>query len=435
MPVSTPALGAALAEILGPEHARSDDAARAAHAVDGVSPRWVAAPGSTEEMSRVVALAAGEGLAVCPCGSGSSLGIGHVPRRLDIALDCRRLDRVLDYVPEDMVASVGAGVTLNQLARRLEAHRQQLPLDPPGGGARTLGGVLATGASGPLRFRYGTARDLLLGVRFIQADGTITWGGARVVKSVSGYDVPKLLVGSLGTIGVIAEATLRLHPVPPAAGSWRFGFSSAAGAAAFLGALVLSAVEPDRVALLSGSASRHRSGVTSRLAVAVSVASAAEAVTSQGEVLARLGREHGAEVASLGPEFWAGLDRELAAPVLARLAGEPGRLVARLQALEDGARAAGLEVSAIGEARSGVLRAALTGPVTGPLLRRVVEPLREALAPDGGSLVLERVPVALKSECDVWGAVFPGVLDIMRRLKQELDPAGILNPGRFVGGL
>ena len=129
-------------------------------------------------------------------------------------LDLGGLDAILEHNPEDMTATVQAGVTAGALAARLAAHRQTLPLDPPGWASRTVGGIAATAASGPLRVRYGTMRDLLLGVRFIQADGVVTWGGAKVVKSVTGYDIPKLLVGSLGTLAVLGELTLRLHPLP-----------------------------------------------------------------------------------------------------------------------------------------------------------------------------------------------------------------------------
>src|SRR5262245_15285424 len=183
---SSVAFAEALAEIVGAEHLDTDAEALAGHAIDGVVPRVAARPGSVQELSRLVALARAEGLAVAPRGSGSSLALGLPPRRLDLVVDLRRLDRVMEWVPDDMVATVEAGVTLGALAARLRGHRQRLPLDPPGAAARTIGGVLATGASGPLRFRYGGPRDLLLGVRFVQADGTVTWGGSRVVKSVSG---------------------------------------------------------------------------------------------------------------------------------------------------------------------------------------------------------------------------------------------------------
>src|SRR6266540_3133332 len=112
------------------------------------------------------------------------------------------------------------------------SRRQLLPVDPPGVGSRTLGGLVATAASGPLRARYGTLRDLLLGVRFVQADGVVTWGGARVVKSVTGYDVPKLMVGALGSLGVLGELTLRLHPMPEFEATWLASFNGPAAAQA-----------------------------------------------------------------------------------------------------------------------------------------------------------------------------------------------------------
>jgi glycolate oxidase FAD binding subunit len=176
------AVAHALEEIAGRGQLQADPAALAAVAVDGVVPRWLVRPGTVEQVAQVLVLASAEGLAVTPRGSGSSLALGNPPRRLDLVLDLGRLTAVLDYVPDDMVASVQCGITLDAMAARLGQHGQRLPLDPAPGGGRSVGGVLATAASGPLRFRYGTGRDLLLGVRFVQADGVVTWGGARVVK-------------------------------------------------------------------------------------------------------------------------------------------------------------------------------------------------------------------------------------------------------------
>jgi glycolate oxidase FAD binding subunit len=254
--VSAPALHDALLDIAGAAHVLRDPGALAPYAVDGVVPSAVVRPGSADEVSRVLALATAEKLGVIPRGAGTGQGLGNPPRRLDVVLELGRLTAVRDYVPEDMVATVEAGLTLGALAAQLASHRQMLALDPPGGEPRTIGGVLATHASGPRRFRYGTGRDLLLGARFVQADGTITWGGAKVVKSVTGYDVPKLLVGSLGTLGVLVEATLRLHPMPPESRSWQLGFSSAEAARDFLSALLDSPLQPDRVALLDVGALR-----------------------------------------------------------------------------------------------------------------------------------------------------------------------------------
>src|SRR5206468_12629514 len=151
---------------------------------------------------------------------------------------------------------VQAGISSGALAARLSPRRQWLALDPPGGAARTLGGIVATNASGPRRVRYGTARDLLLGVRFVQADGVVTWGGSKVVKSVSGYDVPKLMVGALGTLGILAEVTLRLHPLPEVERSWLALVASPGEAQAFVERVIASPLQPSRVEIFNERALR-----------------------------------------------------------------------------------------------------------------------------------------------------------------------------------
>ena len=436
MAVSPPALREALADAVGGEHLVSDSAALARYAVDGLTPRWVARAESVEGVSRLLALARGEGLAVAPRGSGSSLALGNPPRRLDVVLDLARLSAITDYVPEDMVASVEAGLPLATLAGRLAERGQMLALDPIGGSSRTIGGILAANASGPLRTRYGTGRDLLLGTRFVQADGTITWGGARVVKSVTGYDVPKLMVGSLGTLGVIVGATLRLHPLPPASRSWFIDLHAREAAESFLAGLGDSTLEPDRVVLVNAGA-RHALGHTNHdLAVLVSIGSVDEAVLSQGAALARLAGAHGGEVRSLRSSDWGNLGAALAGLVELKLSCEPARLVFWLAELERLSSRLGLPASIVAQAANGCLQAALDGPVAGVTLHEhLLRPLRDGLGPEGGSLVVGRASADLKTHFDVWGPISLESLAIMTRLKREFDPDGILNPGRFVGGL
>ena len=438
----SPAIARALEEIVGPGRVATDAPALAAAAVDGVAPRWIARPTAVEQVARILALAAHESLAVAPRGAGSSTGLGNPPRRLDLVLDLSRLDAVVDYVPEDMVASVQAGITLDALAGRLGQHGQRLPLDPAPGGARSVGGVLATAASGPLRIRYGTGRDLLLGVRFVQADGVITWGGARVVKSVTGYDVPKLLVGSLGTLGVLVEATLRLHPIASAWGGWLWWFDSVPDAAACIAALVDSPIQPERAVLLDAAAARAagEGAPAGGAGVAVSVASTAEAVAAQREALGSIAARNGGRPSEMGAGAWSRLGGAVTGPVVLRLAGEPARLGHWMVTMAHVARDGGVDLVTVGEAGGGVVRAALTarggdGVPAVTWLAGAVAGLRASLAPEGGSLVVERAPRALKDAVDAWGPVAPDALAIMRRLKQEFDPAGILNPGRFVGGL
>src|SRR5262249_37480525 len=198
MSVAARSLGDAFAAIAGRDRVLDDPQSLTAAAIDGLIPKWVVSPTSVDQLGTVLALATEARLAVAPRGGGNALELGNPPARLDVVLDLAGLDRVIEYNPDDLTITVQAGITAGALAARLAAHRQWLALDPPGAAARTVGGIAAANASGPLRARYGTMRDLLLGVGFVQADGVLTWGGAKGVKSVSGFGVPKLLGWALG---------------------------------------------------------------------------------------------------------------------------------------------------------------------------------------------------------------------------------------------
>jgi glycolate dehydrogenase FAD-binding subunit len=180
--------------------------------VDGVPARWVAWPGSTEEVSAVLRAAARMGLRVVARGTGTRLTWGVPPTDVDLIVDTSRMGAVLAHVAGDLVVTVQAGLRMVDLQDALAPHRQRLALDSAG----TVGGTIATAASGPLRYRYGSVRDLLIGITVVRADGTVTRSGGTVVKNVAGYDLGKLYTGSLGTLGVITEAVFRLHPLPEA---------------------------------------------------------------------------------------------------------------------------------------------------------------------------------------------------------------------------
>ena len=262
-------------------------AATPADVVGGQMPRFVAEPASTSEASAVLAAAAGLGLAVLPRGSGTRLAWGAAPRRCDLIVDTRQMDQVLEHAAGDLVARVQAGTRLSQLADRLARAGQRLALDPcgpdfaaaaastsaagtgtPGTGTPgtsapgtsavstrttgrtgtaepgTVGGLVATGAAGPLRFRFGTPRDLLIGITVVLADGTIAKAGGKVVKNVAGYDLGKLFAGSLGTLGLITEATFRLHPRPAAVAYVTVDCPDAASALAVMAAAASSPLAP-----------------------------------------------------------------------------------------------------------------------------------------------------------------------------------------------
>src|SRR5919202_2526867 len=185
-------------------------------AVDGLTPRAVEGPESAEAVAALLRRAAGERQAVVPWGAGTKQGLGNVPRAYDLAFDLSALDQVLEYEPADLVVTAQAGVPLAALQRRWGEAGQFLALDPPYAEQATLGGTLAANASGPSRLLYGTARDLVLGMRVALPSGEVVKSGGKVVKNVVGYDLNKMHIGALGTLGLMVEVTLKVHPLPAA---------------------------------------------------------------------------------------------------------------------------------------------------------------------------------------------------------------------------
>jgi glycolate oxidase FAD binding subunit len=430
--LSTRSLEDALAAVVGPDGVVTEPA----YSLDGLRPRWLVRPASVDALAGALAIAHEASLVVSPMGSASSLELGTPLERVDVALDLGRLDTILDYNPDDLTVTVQAGVPLRALNARLRERRQFLPVDPPGGGTRTLGGIAATHAHGPWRLRYRSLRDLLLGVRFVQADGVLTWGGARVVKSVTGYDIPKLMVGSLGTLGILAELTLRLQPLPDVERTWIATLPGADTAAQFVTRLLDSTVQPSRVEWLD-TVTRHASAPDGVAALAVSIASVEEAVRTQGAEIAGIATACRGRTIEAANGFWEAYERATlpaSRPLWLKLTTLPSRLGAVVRAVEARGLAAGGDIVISGCAALGLLR---VGASNVPLdaAARLVDELRAAVADHGGNVVIERAPRALRARIDPWGPVDPGALAIMRALKEAFDPAATLNPGRFVGGL
>ena len=439
MPVAARSFGDAFAIIAGRDGVRDDAGALAEAAIDGLVPRWIVRPASLDQLSRVLALASDGRLAVIPRGAGTSLELGNPPACVDVVLDLTGLAQVIEYNPDDLTITVQAGISAGALAAVLAPHRQWLTLDPPGVAGRTVGGLAATGAGGPLRSRYGTFRDLLLGVRFVQADGVVTWGGSKVVKSVSGYDVPKLMVGALGTLGVLGEMTLRLHPLPEAERSWLIVFDSARAAQALVERVVDSALQPSRLELFNEAALRIVSDESSGVGIAVSISSVTEAVREQGERLAEIARSSGRRVLALPDGFWGktGLAMSASAGSTAlHVSALADRLAGTVGAIEEAFRVAspGAVVRLSGCAALGTLRVVVEGSAVAEIAA-VVSRLRALVDEVGGSVVVARGPVELRRAVDPWGPVEPGAFALMRTLRAEFDPGRVLNPGRYVGGL
>jgi glycolate oxidase FAD binding subunit len=358
---------------------------------------------------------------------------------LDVVLSLARLNRILAHEPADLTLSAECGVTLDALDAVLRPFRQFVPLDPAHPHASTIGGLIATAVAGPLRARYGTMRDLLVGLTAVKADGTVVKAGGRVVKNVTGYDIPKLHVGAYGTLGVIVEAHLRLHPRPAEERSWVFPFGSVEAALDAALELRDTTLVLSRCQLLSsGALAALGESTPPAAALALTVGSVPAAVRAQEARLREICARMGAVAVEVqeADAWWRrvaaiGWPRDGIPGLSMRIGTRPTDVAKALRAVE--AAAGGVRLRGAANVPNGVLHASLE-PVEAREVKALVSGTREALVALDGTCVVEHAPTAAKAGVDVWGDV-GSALEPMRRLKQELDPTGVLNPGRFVGGI
>ena len=413
--------------------------------VDGLTPQVYVEPHSAEEMAAVLKAADDARAAVVPRGSGTKLALGNVPSDYRICVSTARLDKVLEYTPADMTVSVQAGITLRELQKILAQENQFLPLDPPSGETTTIGGILAANSSGPLRASYGTARDLLIGIRVAHPDGLVTKAGGKVVKNVTGYDLNKLYTGSLGTLGVIVEANFKLQPFPAVQKSVLAVLSPDAASNA-VDALVDSVLMPSAVDLFDSRAlSRLSSNANGGRGLLVKFGGNAKAVDRQirdtrsicseaAHIKVLSGEEQGLVWNNAREMQVATAAAGAAVCKISVLSSEVPQVFDEVRAVGD---SAGLEAMVWGRAVNGVCHAALYGADSDPAaVRSAIELLRGRLGGGSRSVVVESCPPAVKHGLDVWGdTVDPVALRIMKSIKEKFDPNNTLNPGRFVGGI
>ena len=398
--------------------------------VDGVVAPDVVVPGDAQETAAALAEAAALGRAVTPVGGGTALNLGNPPERVDRVLSTERLAGIIDYEPTDLVLSVGAGARFGDVQAVLAEHGQRLPLDPPGGADATIGGLIATSRWGPLRYSAGTLRDLLIGIAVAHPSGTVSKAGGMVVKNVSGYDMPRLYLGSLGTLGVVVSANFKVLPRPRAEatviatyGEPAKAFSTASALrngrepiaaleVAFLDAAwhLAARIEgrDETVAAVAGRISAIAGGDVNRVGGLESANWWASYVAKQqiaddeNEVLVRCGARP-KETAVLATDMAAALSEYgVTTPHLAVSSGL-GAVVARLD---------------FGNRGSAAFLADLQG----------------VLLDIADTVTILAAPPSWKHGIDVWGRL-PEGFDVMRSLREQFDPKRTINPGRFAGFL
>ncbi len=395
-------------------------------------------PKSVPEVGELVRGAGEADRAIYPFGGRTQLEFGLPPCKPGIGVDLRGLDGVVDYPARDMTVTVQAGITLARLQALLARERQRLPVDVPLAERATLGGALATNTSGPRRYGFGTLRDYVIGIRAVNGAGQEFKAGGRVVKNVAGYDLCKLLIGSLGTLGIITQVTLKLTPRPEEQAFLLVGCQTAA-IASLLDCVHASRTRPVCVDLLNRAALQEMPVPDVPAAgwlLAIAFEDNAQAVEWQ---LQQLHRELSS--GECGPvsvvrgqpveQLWKALTEFQLAP-RAHLAFKANLLPRLVAEFCSKAGEAGMALQA--HAGSGIVRGLFTEAVTMGQAQRALLPLLEAAAAGQGNLVLPRCPADWKSSLPLWGSP-RGDHPLLRAIKEKLDPGDRFNPGRFVDAL
>jgi glycolate dehydrogenase FAD-binding subunit len=381
--------------------------------VDGVPVGLVVRPGTTEQVAEVMRAAAAHRLTVVPRGRGTKMTWGLPPTSADVLVDLSAMDQVLDHAAGDLIVEAQAGTRLADLQDVVGRAGQRLVVDETVPGA-SIGGSLSTNASGPHRMLAGTARDLLIGITVVRADGVVAKAGGRVVKNVAGYDLGKLMIGAFGSLAVVTEALFRLHPLPEVQ-RW----------------VTLPVDDPGRVHDLT-QAVVHGQTVPGALELDWPADGPATLTVLYGGRSAGVDARAGTAASLLGTDATASDGPPAGWGSYPWAAGETGlKLTCVLSGVRDvvaTAREVGAAVR--GSTGAGVLYAALGRPDDVPA---ALARLRDACARHQGSAVVVDAPAEVKQAVDVWGPVHG--LDLMRRVKDQFDPDHRLAPGRFVGGI
>jgi glycolate oxidase FAD binding subunit len=411
--------------------------------IDGFGPLSVAQPQSVADVGGLVRRAAAEGQAVYPLGGRTQLDLGLPPGRPGFAVDLRPLAQVIDYPARDMTITVQAGITLARLQELLAAENQRLPIDVPRADQATLGGALATNASGPRRYGFGTLRDYVIGISVVNDEGQEVKAGGRVVKNVAGYDLCKLYIGSLGTLGIITQVTLKLRPLPE---EWAF-VTVGCETAALEG--LLDRVHESRTRPVCVDLLNHATALTlkpqmghllpeapwvlavgfeeNRAAVDWQTGQMSDELT--GDFGRNLAVHRGAAAAPLGQAL-----TEFQAFAEARLTFQANVLPHATAAFCRQAAVLPQPLLLQAHAGNGIVVGHAAGDLTLDQAQAMLTPLRDQAAAARGNLVLRRCPTAWKATLPVWGVPRDDAW-LMRVVKGQLDPRRLFNPGRFVAGI
>ena len=403
----------------------------------GFSPEVVLYPETVEEISRVLGFASRKGIRVFPFAGGTKLFLGNPVRAVGAALSLGRLGRVLFHEPSDMVSTVECGMEVREFQSAVGRENQLFPVDPPGlDSGATVGGLVSTNLCGPMSTRYGTCRELILGVRAVRADGEIINLGGKVVKNVAGYDIPKLMTGSLGTLCVLAEATFRLYPRQPFSRTLLLGFDDHVSCSRAAGAILAADIVPTCLEILDERLSSELAAAPgAKRSVLLRFDSFEEAVVEQirqvreitsGEAASfvETGDEESRELWDSAREFpfssGGSFSSKLTLPVTAS--------IGILSDIESSPVLSGVTVRCLSRPARGVALVSVSGEDEEAVAAaRFLENLADS---PGGRIMFSGVRSELRERVKAWGD-FGDTLFLMKNIKRRFDPGNIL-PGEKI---
>jgi len=435
----------ALLKIVGEKNALTKEAELESFGVENMVPEVVLFPNDIEQVSEIMKIAYKESLSVLPWGSGTKSALGNKPERADIVVSTKNLNRIIEHGASDLVATAECGITLKKLQSGLNKENQFLALDPPHAGRKaTVGGIIATNDSGPERLRYGTLREFLIGIKVVRADGSIFKGGSKVVKNVAGYDLPKLYIGSLGTLGIIVEATFRLYPVPEYSETYIASFPTLEDihntVMTLLNSdLIITSLEMLNPELISSLVKRNNLDIEdNKYTLAIGIKNVEKAVKDQISSLKTICDQNGGEGRVISGDqekkLWEDIrDFPWKLFKAARVVCKVSVLITQIPEVLDTVKKLsdenGIKAYISARAGSGILIVSIKGEVSSII--DSLNSLRGFVSLIGGHLILQEAPSEIKAGVSVWGDFGSG-LSIMKKIKSNFDPNNLLNPGRYI---
>ena len=416
------------------------------YSIDGMSASFIARPTNITDVRESLKFASQDNLAIAPWGGGTRMTLGNVPRKLDLILETTRLDKIIDLPPGDLTATVQAGITISTLQESLGKHGQFLAIDPPLANRATLGGTLAVGTSGPFKWQYGSLRDTVIGMKIINASGILTKSGGQVVKNVSGYDMSRLHIGGLGTLGIIAEASLKLTPLPMREATLISDFTSLSSCFNTALEIFKSSLMPLAITVTNSEANSKMRSIESLGPWTLLVRLGGRPLTLQRTLSDIRNMIHNNDFSQetiidsdSSTSVWKSLsdfgwDKRTQPTLGIRVNVLPSTIPSLIKSFLRLYGKNRMPPAIVAHPAHGtILVSWFTNDhgETDDTIDNLIEKAKTLASQSGGNIVVENVPISTKSRIDVWGNI-DRPQSVVQGLKTQYDPNGLLNPGRFV---